>query len=310
MEPEIVTVGLDGSAEALAAAHWAADEAHRRGAVLRLLHAWIMLAAQAPDTAPDRDQNVCARQVVRAATEAVRARHPQLRIIEDLVGDEPEPALLRASAESRLLVLGSRALSAWQSFVLGDVSLSVVARAAGPVVLVRAGEPGRAAAGGPGRAEHAGGAEPAEPAAPGAAGPRVVVGVGLGGPAERLLEFAFDAAATRGVLLQVVHGRPFPVQVYTPWGVDLDAAGEVTAVAERELAEALRPWCARFPGVLVQRTVLSDSPARAVVEAASGAGLLVVGRRHPRRLPAPRIGAVAHAAIHHVTCPVAVVPAD
>ncbi|MYT27654.1 MULTISPECIES: universal stress protein [unclassified Streptomyces] len=296
MEPEIVTVGLDGSAEGLAAAQWAADEAHRRGAVLRLLHAWIMLAAQAPDTAPERDQNVCARQVVRAATAAVRARHPQLRIIEDLVGDEPEPALLRASAESRLLVLGSRALSAWKSFVLGDVSLSVVARAAGPVVLVRAGEPERAAAGGPGEGERA--------------GPRVVAGVGLGGPAERLLEFAFDAAATRGVLLQVVHGRPFPVQVYTPWGLDLDAAGEVTAAAERELAEALRPWCARFPGVLVQRTVLSDSPARAVVEAAAGAGLLVVGRRHPHRLPAPRIGAVAHAAIHHVTCPVAVVPHD
>ncbi|WP_369360401.1 universal stress protein [Streptomyces sp. cg2] len=302
MEPEIVTVGLDGSAESLAAAHWAADEAHRRGAVLRLLHAWIMLAAQAPDTAPERDQNVCARQVVRAATAAVRARHPQLPIIEDLVGDEPEPALLRASAESRLLVLGSRALSAWKSFVLGDVSLSVVARAAGPVVLVRAGEPEPAE-----RSERA---EPVDSAAPGAAAPRVVAGVGLGGPAERLLEFAFESAAARGVLLQVVHGRPFPVQVYTPWGVDLDAAGEVTAAAEHELAEALRPWSARFPGVLVQRTVLTDSPARAVVEAASGAGLLVVGRRHHHRLPAPRIGAVAHAAIHHVTCPVAVVPDD
>ncbi|MEK2477411.1 MULTISPECIES: universal stress protein [Streptomyces] len=294
MEPEIITVGLDGSAEALAAARWAADEAHRRGAVLRLLHAWILLAAQAPDTAPERDQNVYARQVVRDATAAVRARHPDLRIIEDLVGDEPEPVLLRAAAESRLLVLGSRALSTWRSFVLGDVSLSVVARAEGPVVLVRAddGEP----------------QDRARP--PEATGPRVVAGLGLRGPAERLLAFAFDAAASRGALLQVVHGRPFPVTVYSPWGVDPDAAHEATAEAERELAEALDPWCARFPDVPVQRTVLPDSPARAVVEAAPGAGLLVVGRRHHRRVPAPRIGPVVHAAVHHVTCPVAVVPQD
>ncbi|KUL34838.1 stress-inducible protein [Streptomyces sp. NRRL F-4489] len=307
MEPEIITAGLDGSAESLAAAHWAADEADRRGAVLRLLHAWIMLAAQAPDTAPERDQNVCAREVVRAASAAVRARHPHLRIVEDLVGDEPEPALLRAAAESRLLVLGSRALSAWESFVLGDVGLSVVGRAEGPVVLVRAG-------GGPGEAERAG---PGGPTAPGrplppdASGPRVVAAVGLGGPCDRLLAFAFEEAAGRGVLLQAVHGRPFPVHVFTPWGADPDASAEVTAAAEAELRDALRPWRERFPGVPVQPTVVHDSAARAVVQAAGGAGLLVVGRRRHRRLPgAPRVGPVAHAAIHHVTCPVAIVPHD
>ncbi|MCK7622530.1 universal stress protein [Streptomyces sp. RS10V-4] len=306
MEPETITAGLDGSAESLAAAHWAADEADRRGAVLRLLYAWIMLAAQAPDTAPERDQNVCAREVVRAASAAVRARHPRLPIVEDLVGDEAEPALLRAAAESRLLVLGSRALSAWESFVLGDVSLSVVGRAQGPVVLVRApggpadGErPGPAGATGP----------PGPPAEP--SGPRVVAALGLGGPCTRLLAFAFEEAAGRGVLLQAVHGRPFPVHVFTPWGVDPDASAEVTAAAESELREALEPWRARFPGVPVQPTVLHDSAARAVVQAAGGAGLLVVGRRLHRRLPgAPRVGPVAHAAIHHVTCPVAVVPHD
>ncbi|MEW1653720.1 universal stress protein [Streptomyces sp. NPDC093707] len=302
MEPDIITAGLDGSAESLAAAHWAADEAHRRGAVLRLLHAWILLAAQAPDTAPERDQNICARQVVRDASDAVRGRHPHLRIIEDLVGDEPEPALLRAAEESRLLVLGSRALTVWQSFVLGDISLSVLARAASPVVLVRAEGPEP-----PDHARPTAGGPPA-PAVAEAARPRIVAGISLSGPAERLLDFAFDAAAGRGVLLQLVHGRPFPAHVYTPWGIDPDAATELTTAAENELREALAPWCARFPEVPVQRTVLPDSPARAVVEAARGAGLLVVGRRPHRRLPAPRIGPVAHSAIHHVTCPVAVVP--
>ncbi|MCZ1005713.1 hypothetical protein O1L68_01795 [Streptomyces lydicus] len=36
-----------------------------------------------------------------------------------------------------MVVLGSRALGPWESYVLGDVSLDVVGRAKGPVVLVR-----------------------------------------------------------------------------------------------------------------------------------------------------------------------------
>ncbi|MBM4792054.1 universal stress protein [Streptomyces sioyaensis] len=298
MEPEIITVGLDGSPESLAAAHWAADEADRRQSVLRLLHAWILLAAEAPDTPADRDQNAGARQIVRRARDEVRARHPGLQIIEDLVGSEAEAALLQAAAESQMLVLGSRALGVWESYVLGDVSLDVVGRAKGPVILVRAGD--RAKPPGHARAD---GTTPAPDA-------RVVVGLGLRGPCERLLAFAFDAAASRGLPLQAVHGRPLPVHAYTPWGIDPDAEKELTKEADIELRDAIRPWCERFPEVLVQQTVLPESPTRALVQTVFGAALLAVGRRLHRPLLAPRVGPVAHAAIHHVACPVAVVPHD
>ncbi|WP_406216251.1 universal stress protein [Streptomyces decoyicus] len=296
MEPEVITVGLDGSPESLAAALWAADEADRRQSVLRLLHAWILLAAEAPDTPPDRDQNAGARQIVHRALEQVRERHPRLQIIEDLVGAEAEPALLGATAEAQMIVLGSRALAPWESYVLGDVSLNVVGRAKGPVVLVR--RDGRAKA-----PRH----EPPDnpPPAPDA---RVVAGLSLNGPCDRLLDFAFDAAASRGVPLQAVHGRPLPVHAYTPWGLDPDAATELTKEAAVELGDALLPWCERFPDVLVQQTVLSESPTRALVQTVFGAELLVVGRKLHRPPLAPRVGPVAHAAIHHVACPVAVIP--
>ncbi|MEV5480108.1 MULTISPECIES: universal stress protein [Streptomyces] len=297
MEPEIITVGLDGSPESLAAAQWAADEADRRHFVLRLLHAWILLAAEAADTPPDRDQNAGARRIVRQALEVVRERHPHLQIIEDLVGSEAEPALLRAAEESRMVVLGSRALGVWESFALGDVSLDVMGRADGPVVLVRASDRAQ-----PDAAESTG--------TPHGAASRIVVGVSLNGPCEPLLAFAFDAAASRGIPLQVVHGRPLPVQAYAPWGVDPEAAAEVARQADGELRDVIRPWRARFPDVPVELTVLPESATRAIVQTAPEAGLLAVGRRRHRPFLAPRVGPVAHAAIHHVTCPVAMVPHD
>ncbi|MEW2435878.1 universal stress protein [Streptomyces caniferus] len=295
MEPDVITVGLDGSPASLAAARWAADEAARRQAVLRLLHAWILLAAEAPDTPPDRDRNAGARQLVRRARDEVRERHPRLQIIEDLVGAEAEPALLGAAGESQMIVLGSRALGPWESYVLGDVSLNVVGRAKGPVVLVR--EDGRATSP---RHEGADGPPPAPEA-------RVVAGLSLNGPCDRTLDFAFDAAARRGLSLQAVHGRPLPVHAYTPWGLDPDAATELAKEADVELQDALSPWCERFPEVLVQRTVLPESPSWALVQSVFGAELLVVGRRLHRPPLAPRLGPVAHAALHHVTCPIAVI---
>jgi len=297
MEPELITVGLDGSLESLAAARWAADEAERRNSVLRLLHAWILLAAEAPDTPPDRAQNAGARQVVERALGEVRARHPHLQIIEDLVGSEAEPALLRAAGESRMLALGSRALTAWESYVLGDISLEVVGRADGPVVLVRGGWS----------------ASPPQPEIGDLVtrpDPRIVVGMSLNGPCEPLLAFAFDAAVSRGLPLQAVHGRSLPVHAYAPWGVAPDVAEELTKDADGELRENLRPWRERFPEVPVRVTVLVENPTRAMVQTVPGAELLVVGRRRHHPPLTPRVGPVAHAAMHHVACPVAVVPHD
>ena len=56
-----------------------------------------------------------------------------------------------------------------------------------------------------------------------------------------------------------------------------------------------------------QPIVLVESPSRALVQSVFGAELLVVGRRLHRPPLAPRLGPVAHAALHHVTCPIAVI---
>ncbi|MER6103333.1 universal stress protein [Streptomyces sp. NPDC001832] len=289
MEP-VVTVGLDGSPESLAAARWAADEAERRKLTLRLLHAWPLLVPEQPNVPAEMDQNYWARRIVHNARAELQTRHPGLPVVGSLVADDAQNALLRAASESEMIVLGSRGLVPVESYFLGDISMSVVARAERPVVLVRAGTSGR-------------GPQPTPAAAGG-----VVVALKLHGSCEDLLEFAFGTAAARGMPLRAVHGQSLPLEAYVPWGVDHEVTEGITQDAQRRLRQTLRPWRDKFPLVEVTESIALESPAKAVVRAAEGAGLLVVGRREHRRALAPHLGPVAQAAIHHARCPVAVVP--
>ncbi|GAA3816261.1 universal stress protein [Streptomyces phyllanthi] len=289
MQP-VVTVGLDGSPESLAAAHWAADEAERRKLTLRLLHAWPMLAPEPTRIPSEIDQNYWARRLVHTARAELQAAHPGLSVVGNLVPDDAGHALVQAASESEMLVIGSRGLEPVESYFLGDIGMAVVARAERPVVLVRAE------------------ARPQEP--PPTPTGSVVVGLGLQGPCDDLLAFAFATAAARGVPLRAVHGHSVPLHAHLPWGVDHDITEEIRQEAGKQLSKALQPWREKFPRVEVTDTIDLDSPAKAVVRAADSAGLLVVGRREHRHAPAPRLGPVAQAAIHHARCPVAVVPHD
>ena len=288
----VLTVGLDGSPESVAAAHWAADEAQRRKLTLRLLHAWPLLAPEPTLIPSEIDQNYWAKRLVHNAQTELQAHYPGLTVVGNLVADDAQDALIRAASESEMLVLGSRGLTHVESYFLGDISMSVVARAKRPVVLVRA---------------HKRGEGPSAPESGAAGG--VVVGLKLHGPCDDLLEFAFTTAAARGVPLRAVHGRGIPIHAYAPWGLDHTVTQEIIQDAQKHLSQALRPWREKFPGVAVTDTIRLESPARVVVAAAEGAGLLIVGRRdHPAL--APRLGPVSQAAVHHARCPVAVIPHD
>lgn len=293
-----LTVGLDGSPESLAAAHWAADEAERRNLTLRLLHAWPLLAPEPTHVPSEMDQNYWAKRLVHNARTELQAHHPGLTVVGNLVADDAQDALLQAASESEMLVLGSRGLTPVESYFLGDISMIVMARAEQPVVLVRADK----------RAE--GSSTPAGQAAePGVAG-GVVVGLKLRSPCDDLLEFAFTTAAARGMPLRAVHGHSTPLHAYTPWGVDHTLTQEIVQDARNHLNQALRPWREKFPGVDVADTIRLESPARAVVGAAESADLLVVGRRKHHPNLGNRLGPVTQAAVHHARCPVAVVPHD
>jgi nucleotide-binding universal stress UspA family protein len=294
-----VIAGVDGSAESLAAAGWAAREAARRDRPLRLVHAWNWHPRQEdgePVTAAQRHQ---AGRVLRQAKERIRAVAPNVRPYDEQVEGPATAALLEAAEESELLVLGSRGLSGFTGFLVGSVAQGVVARATRPVVLVRADEEAAD--------EHL----PAHGGRPSVlTGYRdVVLGVGLGEPCDAVIEFAFEAARLRGARLRVVHAwrQPFPLGL-GPGEIGLMGGPQRAEEWHGFLSAVLQVWRDKYPGVEVAETVAEGRAQSALLRAASGAGLLVVGRHLTDRPAGPRIGPVTHAAIHHVGCPVAVVP--
>ncbi|MEH0542004.1 universal stress protein [Streptomyces sp. B21-105] len=289
MQP-VVTVGLDGSPASLAAARWAADEAEKRRLTLRLLHAWPLLAPEPARLPSEVDQNYWAKRLVHTAQAELQTRHPGLTVVGSLVAEDAHEALLQAAADAEMMVLGSRGMEAVESYFMGDVSLPVVARAERPVVLVRSDPTDEERAPGP-------------PA-------RVVVALKLHTPGDGLLDFAFHTAAARGAPLVAVHSRSVPLHARMPWGADHAVTEEMTKDARTALSDELRPWQEKYPQVEVVENIRLASPGKAVVQAAEGAALLVVGRRAHRRGTGHHLGPVAQAAIHHGRCPVAVVPHD
>ncbi|MFJ4077669.1 universal stress protein [Streptomyces iakyrus] len=294
-----VVVGLDGSQESLAAAHWAAREALRRGLPLRLVHAWEGLPENDTEASlPElRAPQYHARGVLRGAVDQIDERYPQLHVTAEQVRRQPGPALLDKAENAELLVIGSQGLSGVGGFVAGSVAMATVAHAERPVVLVRAGEKAED--------EHL-------PDTAGKPSARteyrdVAVAVDIGGPCDDVLEFAFNVAGLRRAPLRAVHAWHVPRAL---GGGDAGERARIRQEAEQRLAVLLEPWRQKFPAVLVRENLHEGRPAHVLVRAAGGAGLLVVGRRRRRAAVGSHTGPVAHALIHHVARPVALVPHD
>ncbi|WP_411574704.1 universal stress protein [Streptomyces fradiae] len=309
-----VVAGLDGSAESLAAAEWAASEARRRALPLRIVHIGQdraptlvrpPLPVPAPATATATAGTVLTRRragrVPREVADRLRRAVPGLDVAVEQGPGRPARALLSAARDAEVLVLGSRGLGALGGLLAGSVSLPVIAHAPCPVVVVRA---PATAWGPPGPTGDA-------PGRDGDAVPRggeVVLGLDLVRPSEALVGYAFDAAASRGAALRVVHGW----SAGTGHGGSASAApgpgGGPSRPGTPPLTGVLRPWRDMYAEVPVAEQCVVGSPGEHLAEAARGASLLVVGRRVRHAALGAHIGPVAHAVLRHCAAPVAVVP--
>ncbi|WP_035849907.1 universal stress protein [Kitasatospora azatica] len=283
---------IDGSAQSIAAARWAADEAARQGLPLRLVHAQTWLDDLHADPGQPADVRALTTRMLSDAKQAIRITHSSLEIRAELIGGgEPVDVLVDAAADAHMLVLGSRGLGGFGGLMVGSIGLAVAARSEVPTVLVRSGETER----------------PAQPD-----GPEVVVGVDTREPAADVLDFAFREAVRRGAVLRAVHGwTPPPVWGYAGWVPPQPEAEQFRTIEDELLTLAMTGWQEKYPEVVVVRDSRIGSGAAALVDACADAELLVVGRRRrPHHHAGMRLGPVAHAVLHHAQSPVAVVPHD
>ncbi|PSK65435.1 Universal stress protein [Micromonospora sp. MH33] len=140
-----VLVGMDGSESAGYAVRLAADEAVRRDADLVLVH---VRPPERGGTVPERTAEAEAAgqaesaELLAGAAARIRADHPVLSVVERPVGAaSPEQALVEASGEAALVVVGSRGRGGFAGLLLGSVSQALVQHAHCPVLVAHPYEP-------------------------------------------------------------------------------------------------------------------------------------------------------------------------
>ncbi|MCC5581438.1 universal stress protein [Microtetraspora sp. AC03309] len=282
---EPIVVGTDSSPAASAAIVWAADDAVRKGAPLRVVHAMHRLPyASPPYPIPGLDDALtrAGSQFLREAEQIARERHPGIDMSSGLVNGVPTRVLVREAERASELVVGSRGRGGFTGMLLGSVSAYVAGRTSVPVVVVR---PGHTVT----RAE-------------------VVVGIDESEECEPALAYAFEQARSRDCPLRAVHGWRLPPELYTGWFVyDLH---EMQQLRHNLATGRVATWRARYPGVPAEVEVICDHPVTALVEASRDSALLVVGTHGRSGIGAMVLGSVSRGALHHARCPVAVVPSE
>ncbi|OZV73887.1 universal stress protein UspA [Micromonospora echinospora] len=129
-----VLVGLDGSELAELAVGQAAEEAARRDVPLVLAHV-VAVDARPEDTAGGEQG---AGRLLAETAATVRQRHPELAVAERVLRSaEPASALVEASADAALVVVGSRGRGGFAGLLLGSVSQALVQHARCPVLVAR-----------------------------------------------------------------------------------------------------------------------------------------------------------------------------
>ena len=282
-----VVVGIDASEQARGAALWAAREATLRNVGLTLVHT-VLPPSVASSFGPGMPVGLDAMDdiVSRASAEldAIAATLPVSDVRTKVEIGSPSGALLEASEQAELVVLGSRGHGGFTGLLLGSVSTQVAAHAICPVIVVR-GE--------------------ADPSAN-----RVIVGIDGSPASDSALAFAFEEASRHGWSLTAVHAWDAPaydllVVPNAPVPVPLsDVADDEIRLA----AEALAGFEADYPDVEVEQRLIRSAAVDALLEAAHGAALLVVGTRGHGQVVGALLGSVSNGVLHKATMPVAVVP--
>ncbi|GIH23377.1 hypothetical protein Aph01nite_16870 [Acrocarpospora phusangensis] len=277
-----VVVGVDGSPASLAAVRWAADDAARIPAPLRIVHVLDRhpyQIAKFPDPELGDQLARSAARILETAKREAEDRRPGLEITTQMIEGRPAEMLREQAAGAAELVVGTRGMGGFAGAVMGSVSMTVAGHAPGPVIVIRS--------------------LPEVPSG------EIVVGVDDSSACEPAIAYAFEQARARGAGLRAVHAWQVPVHAYAPEiTYEMD---EIRTAQHAVIAGVLDSWRERYPDVKVTDDVRCGHPVEALVDASQGADLLVIGCHGRGAISSILLGSVSRGILHHAACPVAVV---
>ena len=282
-----ILVAVDGSPESDAAVRWAAGEAELHRLPVTLVHAVVPVVTSWPVRSLQAEFNEWqednARQVLEQGQKILQSNlgAPALASVgTEVLHDYAVPALVGASKDAQMIVVGSRGMGAFGRAVLGSVSGGVVRHARCPVAIVHAEE-----------------AQSPDNISP------ILLGIDGSPASEAATALAFDEASRRGVELVALHAWSdvgvFPV-LGMHWQEYEDEGHEI-------LGERLAGWQEQYPDVVVRRRIVCDRPARWLIEESQQAQLVIVGSHGRGGFPGMLLGSVSTAVAEGAKAPVFVV---
>ena len=286
-----IVVGVDGSEHADRALGWAAEQASLEGRPLTVLNAsdpfgtnqslYLASGGIAPHEVlvAERDAR---RSLVEGAAEHVRVTHPELEVRTEVPGTDARLALLEASNDAAMIVVGSRGRGPLASLVLGSVSVAVSRLARCPVVVVRPSDRSPATRG-------------------------VLVATDATALSSNTMGAAFRVASFRGLPLTVAHCA-WDVEAASSRWLTLrpgDAGRDDLMVTVSETLAGMRE---QYPDVEVEVDIARGQADRFVVDLARCREIVVVGRHGYSVLDHWGLGSLATSVVEHAQCAVLVVP--
>ncbi len=288
---EGIVVGIDESEGAAHALRFAVRESRLHGWPVTAILAWDYLSQHSGDEGkpapfrPDYRRDDALEAARRIVARVVPEEAAEVRV--EAVLDLPARALLDSSHGADLLVVGGRGMGGFRGLLLGSVSQQCAEIAEVPVAVVRALD---------------------RPATGGAGAERIVAGTDGSAASLNAVRWAHTEALRRGAVLDVV------IAWRRAWFGQLDVAAP--ALDDASLTQTAGYTAERIIAELpdepltepIGRLVVEGSPAKAILEAAAGADLIVIGDRGVGGFAGLRLGSTAMQVLHHAPCPVVVVP--
>lgn len=287
-----VLIGVDGSEGSIEALRWGAHEAARREWPVH-----VMTCAQLPVTIEAGMVGAGAfagstmdvivhdqEQVNQRAVDLARTFGLGIEVSGETVLGAPGYAIVSASHDDDIIVVGATSHPGRLSDMLGSVATVVAHRAKCPVVVVH----------GTDRRDQDLG--------------RIVVGVDGSPNSDAALEWAIEEALTSGAELVLVHGWVYPYTAVRTGRTE--PRDEMRLDAMRTLETSAQHVQELAPAVRCHSIISEEAPAKALIDAAAGADLVVVGTRGHGGFAALLLGSVSRTVLQHSPRPVVVVPFD